>query len=159
VIAGPDDDDPALRPNQLLAVSLPHGPLMPDQARGVVDACADALLTSYGLRSLASDHSAYVRQYGGGRHQRDGAYHQGTVWGWLIGPFVEAHYRVYGDAQAARSFLHPYADHLADHGLGTISEIFDGDPPHAPRGCIAQAWSVAEVLRTRLLLKNVDDER
>ncbi len=152
VVDGPDGDDPALRPNQLLAVSLPHSPLAPDQARQVVDACAAALLTSYGLRSLAPDHPAYVGVYGGDRWQRDGAYHQGTAWGWLIGPFVEAHYKIYGDAEAARSFLRPFAQHLADHGLGTISEIFDGDPPHTPRGCIAQAWSVAEVLRTWLMV-------
>jgi predicted glycogen debranching enzyme len=159
VIDGPDGDDPTLRPNQLFAVSLPHSPLTPDQAQGVVDACAATLLTSYGLRSLASDDPAYVGRYGGDRRQRDGAYHQGTVWGWLIGPFVEAHYRVYGDARAARSFLQPFADHLTNHGLGTISEIFDGDPPHSPRGCIAQAWSVAEVLRVWLLVRTAGDER
>ena len=153
VIDGPDGDDPALRPNQLLAVSLPHSPLAPEQARSVVDACAATLLTSYGLRSLAPGHPAYAGHYGGDRRRRDGAYHQGTVWGWLIGPFVEAHYKVYGDAEVARSFLRPFAHHLNDHGLGTISEIFDGDPPHTPRGCIAQAWSVAEVLRTWLMVK------
>jgi predicted glycogen debranching enzyme len=147
VIDGPDGDDSSLRPNQLLAVSLPHSPLSDVQARSVVDACAANLLTSYGLRSLAPDDAAYVGAYGGDRWRRDGAYHQGTVWGWLIGPFVEAHYKVYGDADAAQSFLLPFAGHLSDHGLGAISEIFDGDPPHTPRGCIAQAWSVAEVLR------------
>lgn len=151
VVDGPDGDDPALRPNQLLAVSLPHSPLLPDQARGVLDACAGALLTSYGLRSLSPDHPAYNGEYGGDRWHRDGAYHQGTVWGWFIGPFVEAHYKVYGDAEAARSFLRPFANHLSDHGLGAISEIFDGDPPHTPRGCIAQAWSVAEVLRVWMM--------
>jgi predicted glycogen debranching enzyme len=147
LIDGPDGDDAALRPNQLLAVSLPYSSLSSTQARGVVDACAAALLTSYGLRSLSPDDPAYVDAYGGDRWRRDGAYHQGTVWGWLIGPFVEAHYKVYADAEAARSFLRPFASHLGDHGLGAISEIFDGDPPHTPRGCIAQAWSVAEVLR------------
>ncbi len=152
VIDGPDGDDPTLRPNQLLAVSLPHGPLSTKQARGVVDACASALLTSHGLRSLAPNHPDYVGQYGSDRWRRDSAYHQGTVWAWLIGPFVEAHYKVYGDAEAARSFLRPLARHLCDHGLGSISEVFDGDPPHAPRGCIAQAWSVAEVLRVWSLL-------
>lgn len=151
VVDGLDGDDPALRPNQLLAVSLPHGPLSPDRARSVVNACAAALLTSYGLRSLAPGDPAYVGEYGGDRRRRDGAYHQGTVWGWLIGPFVEAHYKVYGDAETARSFLRPFAHHLTDHGLGTISEIFDGHPPHTPRGCIAQAWSVAEVLRAWLM--------
>ncbi|MCB0227341.1 MAG: glycogen debranching protein, partial [Anaerolineae bacterium] len=90
---------------------------------------------------------AYVGHYGGPPLARDGAYHQGTVWGWLLGPFATAHYRVYGDAVRARAYLAAMADHLADGCLGSISEIFDGDPPHSPRGCFAQAWSVAEVLR------------
>lgn len=132
-------------------MSLPYSPLSRDQARQVVDACAAALLTSYGLRSLALDDPAYVGKYGGDRRSRDGAYHQGTVWGWLISPFIEARYRAYGDTEAKRSFLRPSADHLNDHGLGAISEVFDGDPPHTPRGCIAQAWSVAEVLRAWLM--------
>ncbi|MBI3958582.1 MAG: glycogen debranching enzyme family protein [Chloroflexi bacterium] len=147
VLDGPGGDDPALRPNQLFAVSLPHSPLDPVQQRGVVDVCARHLLTSYGLRSLAADDPAYIGHYGGGPRQRDGAYHQGTVWSWLIGPFVSAHLRVYGDPGAARGFLAPFAHHLNDHGLGSISEIFDGDPPFTPRGCIAQAWGVAELLR------------
>lgn len=147
VIDGPAGNDAALRPNQLLAVSLPHSPLSSAQQRAVVDACARRLLTSHGLRSLSPDDPAYVGRYGGNRRQRDAAYHQGTVWAWLIGPFVDAHLRVYGDRQTARSFLQPLLDHLTDHGLGTISEIFDGDPPFTPRGCFAQAWSVAEMMR------------
>jgi len=142
-----DGDDPSLRPNQLLAVSLAHSPLPPEQQKLVVDACARHLLTSHGLRSLAPGHPAYTGHYGGDRRTRDGAYHQGTVWGWLIGPFASAHLRVYRDPAAARSFLHPMLRQLDSHGLGSLSEIFDGDPPFAPRGCIAQAWSVAEVLR------------
>ncbi len=147
LLNGPEGDDPALRPNQLFAVSLPHSPLTSQQQRGVVDACARHLLTSHGLRSLAPHDPAYIGQYGGDQRQRDAAYHQGAVWGWLIGPFVSAHLRVYGDRELARSFLQPLIHHLAGHGVGSISEIFDGDPPFAPRGCIAQAWSVAEVLR------------
>jgi predicted glycogen debranching enzyme len=147
VIHGPDGDDPALRPNQLFAVSLPHSPLSPPQQRAVVDVCARRLLTSHGLHSLAPDDPAYIGGYGGDRRQRDAAYHQGTVWSWLIGPFVTAYLRVYGDREQARSFLQPFIHHLADHGVGSISEIFDGDAPFAPRGCIAQAWSVGEVLR------------
>jgi predicted glycogen debranching enzyme len=149
VMGGPDGDDPALRPNQLLAVSLPYSPLWPEQQRAVVNVCARHLLTSHGLRSLASDDPAYIGRYGGDQRQRDAAYHQGTVWGWLMGPFVSAYRRVYRDHEQARSFLQPLIHHLADHGLGSISEIFDGDPPFTPRGCIAQAWSVAEVLRAR----------
>ncbi len=147
VLDGPEGDDLSLRPNQLFAVSLPHSPLTEQQQRAVVDACARHLLTSHGLRSLAPDAPAYVGHYGGDQRERDGAYHQGTVWGWLIGPFVSAHLRVYGDRELARSFLKPLLHHLTDHGVGSISEIFDGDPPFTPRGCIAQAWSVAEVLR------------
>jgi predicted glycogen debranching enzyme len=147
VMDGPDGDDPALRPNQLLAVSLPHSPLDARQQRAVVDVCARHLLTSHGLRSLTPDDPAYVGRYGGDQRQRDAAYHQGTVWGWLIGPFISAYLRVYGDRERARSLLRPLIHHLADHGVGSISEIFDGDPPFTARGCIAQAWSVAEVLR------------
>jgi len=142
-----DGNDPALRPNQLLAVSLPHSPLSSKQQRAVVNVCARSLLTSHGLRSLAPDDLAYASHYGGGVRERDGAYHQGTVWSWLMGPFISAHFRVYGDREAARSFLVPFIYHLRDHGLGSVSEIFDGDPPFAPRGCIAQAWGVAELLR------------
>jgi predicted glycogen debranching enzyme len=148
VIDGPDGDDPTLRPNQIFAVALPFPVIEGEPAQALVDICAQELVTSYGLRTLAPDETDYVGYYGGDPMQRDSAYHQGTVWAWLIGPFVRAHYRVYGDRAAALSYLAPFADHLNDHGLGTISEIFDGDPPHAPHGAIAQAWSVAEVLRT-----------
>jgi predicted glycogen debranching enzyme len=147
LVDGPDGNDPALRPNQLLAVSLVHSPLAAAQQRAVVDACARHLLTSHGLRSLAPNDEAYIGHYGGDRRQRDGAYHQGTVWAWLIGPFVSAHLRVYGDRARARSFLWPLIQELDAHCVGSLSEIFDGDPPFVARGAIAQAWSVAEVLR------------
>ncbi|MER3493493.1 MAG: glycogen debranching protein [Mastigocladus sp. ERB_26_2] len=150
VLDGPDGDDPSLRPNQIFAVCLPESPLNSSQQKGVVDACAQNLLTSHGLRSLASDHSQYRGHYGGDQLQRDSAYHQGTVWGWLIGPFVQAHLRVYKDPAQARQFLEPMANHLHAHGLGSLSEIFDGNPPMTPQGCIAQAWTVAEVLRAWL---------
>ncbi len=147
VIDGPDGHDGALRPNQVFAVSLPASPLSAERQRRVVDACARHLLTSYGLRSLAPGHPRYQGHYGGDQHSRDGAYHQGAVWAWLLGPFALAHFRVYRNAETARSFLMPLAHHLGDHSVGSIAEIFDGDPPFAPRGCIAQAWSVAETLR------------
>jgi glycogen debranching enzyme len=140
VLDGPDGDDAKLRPNQLLAVSLPHSPLRREQQRGVVDACQRNLFTSLGLRSLTPYDPAYIGHYGGDQRQRDASYH-------LIGPFVRAHLRVHDDNALARSFLAAFGDHLADHGLGTVSEIFDGDAPFTPRGAIAQAWSVAEVLR------------
>ncbi len=147
VVDGPEGNDPSLRPNQLFAVSLPESPLGPERQRAVVDVCARQLLTSHGLRSLAPSHLRYQGHYGGGPRERDAAYHQGTVWGWLLGPFVLAHLRVYNDPARAASFLEPMASHLNVHGLGTASEIFDGDAPFTPRGCIAQAWTVAEVLR------------
>ncbi len=153
VIDGPDGSDPSLRPNQLFALSLKPTLLSHDAAKSVVDVCARALLTSFGLRSLAPNHPDYAGRYTGDRYARDGAYHQGTVWGWLIGPFVEAHYTVYRHRDAARGFLLPFKHHLKDACLSTISEVFDGDPPHAPRGCAAQAWSVAEVLRVWNMLK------
>jgi predicted glycogen debranching enzyme len=139
--------DATLRPNQILAVALPHPLLAADQAKAVVDVCARQLWTSHGLRSLAPGDPAYIGAYRGGPVERDGAYHQGTVWSWLAGPFVTAHFRVYGDAAAARGYLAAFELHLADAGLGSISEIFDGDAPHRPDGCFAQAWGVAEVLR------------
>src|SRR5213593_3082454 len=147
VLDSPTGHDDALRPNQIFAVSLPESPLSLDRQRKVVDACARHLLTSYGLRSLAPDHPDYQGHYGGDQRARDGAYHQGTVWSWLLGPFALAHFRVHSDAAAARSYLAPLAHHLGDAGLGSISEIFDGDSPFTPGGCIAQAWSVAETLR------------
>jgi len=147
--------DASMRPNQLFAVSLPFSPLRPAQMRSVVDACADELLTSYGLRSLSMQDPAYVGQYQGDTWHRDRAYHQGTVWSWLLGPFALAHYRVHGDAALAQSFLDPIAEHLRDACVGSISEIFDGDPPHAARGCFAQAWSVGEVLRAWIRLEQL----
>ena len=133
VLAGPDGDDPALRPNQILAVSLPHSPLAPDRQRRVVDACARHLLTSFGLRSLAPSEPAYCGRCSGGQHERDGAYHQGTVWAWLLGPFALAHARAYGEPAAARAFLEPLSHHLDDYGVGSIAEVFDGDAPFVPR--------------------------
>jgi predicted glycogen debranching enzyme len=155
VIDTPDGSaDTALRPNQLFAVSLPHSPLTPEQQKAVVDHCARQLLTSNGLRSLAPTHPAYIGHYGGTAVQRDGAYHQGTVWGWLIGPFVKAHLRVYRDPVQARQFLLPLLN-LNAGCVGTLSEIFDGDPPFQPRGCFAQAWTVAEVLHAWQVTRQV----
>lgn len=147
VLDGPGGEDSALRPNQLFAVSLPHSPLRPAQQKAVVDVCARRLLTSFGLRTLAPDDEAYLGAYGGDQKQRDAAYHQGTVWSWLMGPFVTAHLRVYEDRVLARSFLAPLMQHLVDAGVGNVSEIFDGDAPFHPRGCTAQAWGVAELIR------------
>ena len=154
VIDGTDGNhyDSRLRPNQIFAVSLPHSPLSAEQQKAVVDSCTRELLTSFGLRSLARDQPGYVPYYQGNSKQRDGAYHQGTAWAWLIGPFVDAHFRVYQDAEKARSFLEPLGAHLTDACIGQVSEIFDAEPPFAPRGCFAQAWSVSEILRVWLNL-------
>lgn len=139
--------DASLRPNQIFAVSLGTDLLDASASRAVVECCARELLTPMGLRSLSPADAAYVARYQGGPRQRDGSYHQGTVWSWLLGPFVLAHYRVYADAAHARSLLAPLAAHLAQACVGQISEIFDAEAPHAPRGCVAQAWSVGETLR------------
>ncbi len=155
VIDGPEGNDASMRPNQLLAVSLPASPLAPEQQRAVVDICARHLLTSHGLRSLAPSHPAYIPHYGGGPRERDGAYHQGTVWGWLLGHFVLAHLRVHNDPASAASYLEPLAHHSQIHGLGSASEIFDAAAPFAPRGCIAQAWTVAETLRAWVAIQRV----
>ena len=144
--------DDTLRPNQILAVSLPVSPLSPQQQKSVVDACADRLLTPYGLRSLAPGEPGYAPAYSGGPRERDAAYHQGTVWGWLLGPFALAHYRVYQDRATAQGFLAPLAQGIDRYGLGSLAEIFDADNPHRPCGCIAQAWTVAELLRAWQLL-------
>jgi len=147
VIDGSAGNDASIRPNQIFAAALAHGPLEVDDRRAVVDVCARRLLTPFGLRSLAPDDPAYIGRYAGDVAARDGAYHQGTVWGWLIGPFAEAYARVHDDRKTARSFIEPLLQHLGTYGLGTLGEIFDGDAPHAPHGAIAQAWTVAEVLR------------
>ncbi|MEW5956548.1 MAG: amylo-alpha-1,6-glucosidase [Chloroflexota bacterium] len=148
VIDGPGGEpDGCLRPNQLLAVSLPHSPLEPWQQRAVVDVCMRHLLTPHGLRSLAPTDPDYVGRYGGAQLRRDAAYHQGTVWAWLLGPFSQAHLRVYQDPALARSFLEPLARQLEGQSVGSLGEIFDGDAPYTPRGCPAQAWSVAGLLR------------
>jgi predicted glycogen debranching enzyme len=140
-------NDASLRPNQILAVSLPVSPLTREQQKAVVDMCAAQLLTPYGLRSLAPGETGYQGHYAGGPRERDAAYHQGTVWAWLLGPFALAHHRVYKDHIAAMSFLEPLGAAIQRYGLGTLGEIFDGEAPFAPKGCIAQAWSVGEVLR------------
>jgi predicted glycogen debranching enzyme len=139
--------DAAVRPNQIFAVALPESPLTPQQQRGVVDVCARRLVTSYGVRTLAPDDAAYRGHAHGNVAERDGAYHQGTAWAWLLGPFALAHLRAHGDRAAALAYLDPMAHHVEDAGVGSVSEVFDGDAPHAPGGCPFQAWSVGEVLR------------
>ncbi|PKO04811.1 MAG: glycogen debranching protein [Chloroflexi bacterium HGW-Chloroflexi-3] len=143
----PNGVDKTIRPNQLIAASLSYSPLSKEQQKAIVDNAVRYLLTSHGLRSLAPTMQSYIGRYGGDMYHRDGAYHQGTVWGWLIGPFISAHLRVYQNPTLVKSFLLPLINQLSDYGLGSIGEIFDGDAPFTPRGCIAQAWSIAEVNR------------
>ncbi len=145
VIDGTNGNDPSLRPNQLFAASLSDSPLDPAWQRAVVDSCTEQLLTPMGLRTLAPFEPGYQGRYGGGPAQRDGAYHQGTVWPWLIGPYAFAHLRVYNDPATIRRLIGPLIAHLMNHG--TVTECAEGDPPHEPRAAIAQAWSVAELLR------------
>jgi 4-alpha-glucanotransferase len=143
VIDGADGVDATVRPNQILAVSLPASPLDAATQRAVVDLCGRRLLTSCGLRSLDPAHADYRPTYAGGVWERDGSYHQGPVWAWLLGHYALAWHRVTGDAIAAQALLEPIRDHLEDAALGSVSEIFDGAPPHRPRGAPSQAWSVA----------------
>jgi predicted glycogen debranching enzyme len=152
-VDGGVEHDASLRPNQILAVSLPYCALPGGQMRAVVDCCARDLVTSYGVRSLSPTDPAYIGRYTGDSGQRDAAYHQGTAWSWLLGPFARAHYRVYGEARLAQTFIAPIAQHLTNACVGSVSEIFDGEAPHLARGCFAQAWSVAEILRSWVYLE------
>jgi predicted glycogen debranching enzyme len=149
VNGGPPDS--SIRPNQIFAVSLHHSMLSPERARAVVEAAERELLTPVGLRTLSRSDSRYRAIYDGDQYSRDSAYHQGTVWPWLLGPFVSSYVRVNGGTKEARKRGHELLSglqaHLSEAGLGQISEIFDADAPHASRGCFAQAWSVAELLR------------
>jgi predicted glycogen debranching enzyme len=146
-----DAREASIRPNQIFAASLPHSMLSREKAKRVVEVVERELLTPYGLRSLAPSDPQYRGRYEGGPSSRDGVYHQGTVWAWLMGPFITAYIKANRGTkksrQQAAQWLTGFREHLSDAGLGQISEIFDGDPPHQPRGCMAQAWSVAELLR------------
>jgi predicted glycogen debranching enzyme len=159
VIDGPDGDDPALRPNQIFAISLSHPILEQRHWAAVVDTLLDRLVTPYGVRTLSSDHPEYKSHYRGNLRERDAAYHQGTVWPWLIGHLIDAYLKVRPDRTNARRLLQGFHEHLFDAGIGSISEIFDAEEPFRPGGCIAQAWSVAEVLRAWLKTRAWEDSR
>jgi len=151
--------DSSLRPNQIFAVSLPFSPLSPREQASVVDVVQKELLTPYGLRTLNVQNERYKGTYIGTQQQRDEAYHQGTVWPYLMGPFVESFLKVNNfsrkSKKRASEFIQPLMQHLTQNGcIGSISEIFDGDAPHKPRGCIAQAWSVAELIRAYRLIND-----
>jgi predicted glycogen debranching enzyme len=153
---GGKGDDPAIRPNQVFAVSLPYPVLDQRRWQAVVETARQKLLTPVGLRSLAPGEPHYRARYDGDLHSRDAAYHQGTVWAWLIGPFIDAWLRVYPErCEEAKGFLSAFQPHLSEACVGSISEVFDAEEPHTPRACIAQAWSVAEVLRCHVLLEGL----
>jgi predicted glycogen debranching enzyme len=147
VVDGPDGDDPSLRPNQVIALALVFPLIEGDHARYALDRVTAKLLTPYGLRTLSPDDPRYQSVYRGDQRARDAAYHMGTVWPWLLGPYLDAHLRLNGDRETVGRLIEPFEEHLRDAGLGTISEIFEPEPPYRPVGCIAQAWSVAEILR------------
>jgi predicted glycogen debranching enzyme len=152
VVDGDGGDDPACRPNQVFAISLAHPVLDETRWIPVLTVVRDRLLTPVGLRTLAPGHPDYKPTYDGDLRARDAAYHQGTVWPWLIGPFVEAWLRAHPEGHAyARQLLERFWSHLDEACVGSISEIFDAEPPFTPRGCISQGWSVAEVLRALIL--------
>ena len=156
VVDGEPDgwNDDMIRPNQIFAVSLPFAPIeaASELAREIIGVVERELVTPAGLRTLSPSDPAYVGHYGGGIWERDTAYHQGTVWAWLLGAFAEAHWKVFGDKSAARRFLEPLEAQLQTYGMGSLSEVADGDAPHSSNGCIAQAWSVGETLRAWDLL-------
>jgi len=142
--------DGSIRPNQVMAISLTNTMVSKDRAVSILKVVERELLTPRGLRTLSPSDPNYIGRYEGGPASRDGAYHQGTVWPWLIGPYITAYFKIFG-RKAGRKFaamwLENFQPHLHEAGVGQVSEIFDGDAPHAPRGCVAQAWSVAELLR------------
>jgi predicted glycogen debranching enzyme len=159
VIDGPDGDDESIRPNQIFAISLPYPVLYQRHWEAVLEVVRNRLVTPYGLRTLSADHPDYKAQYRGDLRSRDAAYHQGTVWPWLIGHYIDACLKVRPDLIAARQLLQSVRDHLCDAGVGSISEIFDAEEPYEPGGCIAQAWSVAEVLRAWLRTRALSGTR
>jgi predicted glycogen debranching enzyme len=159
VVDGEAGNDSSLRPNQIFSLSLRYPVLDEDRWKRIVDVVAERLLTPFGLRTLDSSHEDYKAQYFGDLRARDAAYHQGTVWAWLIGPFVDACLRAYPDRyNEAKALLAAFDGHLSDACVGTISEVFDATDPYAPRGCVAQAWSVAEVLRSFVKLQKTAEE-
>jgi glycogen debranching enzyme len=142
--------DASIRPNQVIAISLANTMVPEDRAASILSVVERELLTPRGLRTLSPSDPNYIGRYGGGPRSRDGAYHQGTVWPWLIGPYITAYSKTFGRKEGRRfvaMWLKNFQQHLEEAGLGQVSEIFDGDAPHTPCGCVAQAWSVGELLR------------
>ena len=152
VVDAPEGDDPSLRPNQVFALGLVYPLIEGDRARSALDVVTAKLLTPYGLRTLSPDDPRYQASYQGDQRARDATYHMGMAWPWLLGPYLDVHLRLKDDREAVPRLLEPFLGHLSEAGLGTISELFEPEPPYRPVGCIAQAWSVAEILRHALNL-------
>jgi glycogen debranching enzyme len=152
--------DASLRPNQIFAISLPFPLLELEKAKKVLELVKRELLTPVGLRSLAANDMHYISVYGGDAWHRDSAYHEGTVWSWLLGPFIDAVMKTEGKKglPIAKKIIEDFLYHLGEGCIGNVSEIFDAEPPHHPRGCIAQAWSVGEILRVIIEYK-LDEPR
>jgi predicted glycogen debranching enzyme len=142
-----EESDASIRPNQLFAISLPFELVDDEKARQILEIVEEKLYTPVGLRSLPADHPDYKGTYAGDPWHRDSAYHQGTVWSWLLGPYIDALMKTGIGKPKVNKVIEDFRYHLSEAGIGTISEIFDGDAPHSPQGCIAQAWSVGEILR------------
>ena len=146
VIDGPDGDDSSLRPNQLMALGLAYPLIDGEPARRSLGRVTERLVTPFGLRTLSPDDPRYLHRFGGNHRSRDAAYQMGIVWPWLLGPYLDAHLRIHGDPTVVARVLAPFEAHLRDAGIGSISEIFEAEPPYRPAGAIAQAWSVGELL-------------
>ena len=159
LLDGPEGDDPAIRPNQLIAASLAHCPMSNERRERVVELCLERLWTSLGVRTLDPADSEYLGTYRGNQRSRDASYHQGTAWPWLMAPLLMAHRAIHGDDEFVLAALRPFLEHLKDAGLGSISEVVDGDPPHEPGGCIAQAWSIASTLDLWTQVGNAPSKR
>jgi glycogen debranching enzyme len=149
-VVNDEERDASIRPNQVLAISLTNSMVSKARAKSILRVVERELLTPHGLRTLSPNDSRYIGRYQGDPRNRDGAYHQGTVWPWLMGPYITSYVKTFGEntgRKFATEWLKNFDDHLREACLGQVSEIFDGDSPHTPRGCVAQAWSVAELLR------------
>ena len=156
-----DYKDWSIRPNMLLAISLPYSPLKKEYMKSILEIVKGELLTVRGLRTLSPNHSDYEGVYFGDQNKRDSQYHQGTVWPWLIGSFVEAYLKVKGKSGIRKMewYIEQFEDVMTEHGVGSISEIYDGNPPHLPRGTISQAWSVAELIRAMDVIEKYKENK
>jgi predicted glycogen debranching enzyme len=152
-----DYKDWSVRPNMVFATSLPYSPLNDDRKKSILDVVQRELLTPKGLRTLAPNHPDYKGLYEGGQAERDSAYHQGTVWPWLLGHFVEGYLKIHemSGLSLCEELYKGFEEDMRNYGIGTIPEIYDGDPPHRPKGAISQAWSVAEILRIKQLIEKL----